>query len=87
MNYYDEKNCHGGRRENMKKGIHPTYMNTKVTCACGNTFEVRSNKEEIHLEVCDQCHPFYTGKQANASRRGNIEKFNRKYGLNQEKNA
>ena len=68
----------------MKKGIHPTYMTTKVSCACGNTFEVESNKEEIHLEVCNECHPFYTGKQGTASKTGRIEKFNRKYGLNQE---
>ena len=47
----------------MKKGIHPEYMDTKVTCACGNTFTVKSNKEELHIEVCDKCHPFFTGKQ------------------------
>lgn len=68
----------------MKKGIHPTYMTAKVNCACGNSFEVESNKEEIHLEVCNECHPFYTGKQGTASKTGRIEKFNRKYGLNKE---
>lgn len=65
----------------MKKGIHPEYMDTKVTCACGNTFTVRSNKEELHLEVCDKCHPFFTGKQGQAAKTGRVEKFNRKYGF------
>lgn len=65
----------------MKKGIHPEYMDTKVTCACGNTFTVRSNKEELHLEVCNQCHPFFTGKQGQAAKTGRVEKFNRKYGF------
>ena len=49
---------HGGRRRQMKKGIHPEYMDTKVTCACGNTFTVKSNKPELHIETCDKCHPF-----------------------------
>lgn len=71
----------------MKKGIHPQYVTTKVTCACGNEFEVRSNKETLHLEVCDKCHPFYTGKQSNVTRRGNVDKFNRKYGINNTENA
>ncbi|MDD3340726.1 MAG: 50S ribosomal protein L31 [Bacilli bacterium] len=72
----------------MKKGIHPQTMVTKVTCACGNEFEVTSNKKELHLEVCDKCHPFYTGQQSKTSRKGNVDKFNRKYGLeNTEKAA
>ncbi len=70
----------------MKKGIHPTYITTKVSCACGNTFEVESNKEELHLEVCDKCHPFFTGVQGKATKTGRVEKFNRKYGLTQEEN-
>ena len=70
----------------MKKGIHPEYIETKVTCACGNTFTVKSNKKELHLEVCNECHPFYKGGKdsAQVSRTGRVEKFNRKYGLNQE---
>ncbi len=69
----------------MKKGIHPAYMETKVTCACGNTFTVQSNKEELHLEVCDKCHPYFTGgTQGKATKTGRVEKFNRKYGLNQD---
>lgn len=70
----------------MKKGIHPTYQTTKVTCACGNTFEVQSNKAELHLEVCDKCHPHYTGVQGKAAKTGRVEKFNRKYGFNKEEN-
>ena len=69
----------------MKKNIHPEYMDTTVTCACGNTFQVRSNQKEIHVEVCNQCHPAYTGKNSHFGKRaGNIEKFNKKYNLKQE---
>lgn len=79
---------HGGRSvEKMKKDIHPKYVETKVTCSCGNTFTVMSNKEELHIEVCDKCHPFFNGSKegANASKTGRVEKFNRKYGLTNEK--
>ena len=65
----------------MKKGIHPDYKEATVTCACGETFKVMSTKEEIHVEVCSKCHPFYTGKQRFASADGRVEKFNKKYGL------
>ena len=69
----------------MKKGIHPEYVDTKVTCACGNKFTVKSNKEELHLEVCNECHPFYKGGKENlVSKTGRVEKFNRKYGLTKE---
>lgn len=67
----------------MKKGIHPNYVDTKVTCACGNTFTVKSNKEELHLETCNKCHPFCTGEQGAVKRTGRVEKFNRKYGFDQ----
>ena len=75
-----------GGELSMKKSIHPEYKETKVTCACGNTFTVNSNKEELHLEVCNECHPFYKGgKDSNlVSKTGRVEKFNRKYGFNQE---
>ena len=75
-----------GGEKNMKKSIHPEYQETKVTCACGNTFTVNSNKEELHLEVCNECHPFYKGgKDAGmVSKTGRVEKFNRKYGFNKE---
>lgn len=65
----------------MKKGIHPNYVDTQVTCACGNTFTVKSNKEQLHLEVCNKCHPFFTGEQGKASKTGAVDKFNRKYGI------
>ncbi len=70
----------------MKKGIHPEYVETKVMCACGNTFTVMSNKPELHIETCDKCHPFYNGKKdgASASKAGRVEKFNRKYGLDKQ---
>ncbi len=68
----------------MKKGIHPKYVETKVNCACGNTFTVQSNKEELHIEVCDKCHPFFTGVQGSTTKTGRVEKFNRKYGLQKE---
>jgi len=61
------------------------YMTTKVTCACGNTFEVMSNKEELHIEVCNECHPFYKGGNGNiASKTGRVEKFNKKYGFDKK---
>ena len=47
----------------MKTGIHPEYAESTVTCSCGNTFVTRSTESELHIELCDQCHPFYTGKQ------------------------
>ena len=72
---------HGGRRIKMKESIHPEYKTAIVTCACGATFETESTNEKINVEVCSECHPFYTGKQGRASKAGRIEKFNRKYGL------
>lgn len=65
----------------MKKDIHPKYEKTVVTCAsCGNKFEVRSTQPEITVEICNKCHPFYTGKQGNTAKTGNVEKFNKRYG-------
>lgn len=63
----------------MKKGIHPEYAKSIVKCACGNTFETCSTKKEIHVEICSNCHPFYTGKQKFLDTAGRIEKFNKKY--------
>ena len=71
----------------MKKNIHPNYVDATVTCACGNTFTVKSDREELHLEACDKCHPFFTGKQGTTTKTGRVEKFNRKYGFNQENKA
>lgn len=64
----------------MKKGIHPEYKMTKVTCACGNTFETRSTAEKLNVEICSNCHPFFTGKQKLVDTAGRVEKFIRKYG-------
>ena len=67
----------------MKAGIHPKVVEATVTCACGETLKVMSTKPEINVEVCSKCHPFYTGKQTRASKTGRVEKFNKKYGLDQ----
>ena len=66
----------------MREGIHPEYKQVKVRCNCGNEFVTGSTKDEIRVEVCSKCHPYYTGQQKAASARGRIEKFNRKYGMN-----
>lgn len=71
----------------MRKNIHPNYVETNVTCSCGNKFKVFSNKEELTLEVCNECHPFFTGKQGTATKTGRVEKFNRKYGFSEDKAA
>lgn len=63
----------------MKQGIHPEYKEITVTCACGNTFTTGSTRDEIKVEVCSECHPFYTGKQKFAERGGRVEKFKKKY--------
>ncbi len=64
----------------MKKNIHPEYVEATVTCACGNTFVTRSTKKEIRVEICSQCHPFFTGKQKFIDSAGRVEKFRKKYG-------
>ncbi len=64
----------------MKKGIHPGFVECKVVCACGNTFTTRSTKEEIRLEICSSCHPFFTGKQKFVDTAGRVEKFYQRYG-------
>ena len=65
----------------MKADIHPMYRRCLVTCACGNTFETRSTLPEIHVEVCSNCHPFYTGQQRQVDTAGRVERFKRKYGI------
>jgi len=68
----------------VKKGIHPEFKECKVVCACGNTFVTRSTKEEIRLEICSNCHPFFTGKQKFVDTAGRVEKFYRRYGAKKE---
>ena len=65
----------------MKEGIHPKYIAANVTCACGNTFETRSTKATIRVEICSNCHPFYTGKQKIVDTEGRVEKFLQKYNM------
>jgi large subunit ribosomal protein L31 len=69
----------------MKKKIHPKYMDTTVTCGCGETFTTRSTKPAITVEICSKCHPFYTGKQKFVDSAGQVEKFQKKFGWTDEK--
>jgi len=64
----------------VKSDIHPKYQTANVHCACGATWETRSTKSEIRLEICSSCHPFFTGKQKLVDTAGRVERFNRKYG-------
>ena len=66
----------------MRSGIHPDYVETTVVCGCGNTFQTRSTKESGHIvvEVCSQCHPFYTGKQKILDSGGRVARFEKRYG-------
>jgi len=64
----------------MKNKIHPKYKPTTVKCACGAEFETRSTRSEFSVEICSNCHPFYTGKQKLVDSEGRVERFNRKWG-------
>ncbi|MGZ4109992.1 MAG: 50S ribosomal protein L31 [Actinomycetota bacterium] len=63
----------------MKQGVHPDYQIATVHCSCGNTFQTRSTKSELRVEVCSNCHPFYTGKQKLLDAGGRVERFQKKY--------
>lgn len=63
----------------MKKDIHPQYKRSVITCICGNTFETRSTVGDLKVEICSQCHPFFTGKQKLVDSAGRVERFQRKY--------
>jgi large subunit ribosomal protein L31 len=65
----------------MKKGIHPKYEPTTITCVCGNVIETRSTAKDIKVEICSNCHPFYTGKQKLVDTAGRVERFKRKYNI------
>lgn len=65
----------------MKKGIHPEYDHTKITCACGNVIETRSTTKDLEVEICSACHPFFTGKQKLVDTAGRVERFKKKYGI------
>lgn len=64
----------------MKADIHPEYSDTAVTCSCGNTFTTRSTVDSLSIELCNECHPFYTGKQKLVDTGGRIDRFERRYG-------
>ncbi len=65
----------------MKQETHPSYNEIAVTCSCGNNFKTKSTlgKEELHIESCSACHPFYTGKQRIVDTAGRVDKFNKRY--------
>lgn len=63
----------------MKTGIHPEYKRAIITCACGNVIETRSTKGSFNIEICSNCHPFFTGKQKFVDSEGRVERFNKKY--------
>jgi len=71
----------GSEVNTMKKEIHPPYTKTKITCACGSTYEVGSTRKELKVEICSNCHPFFTGKQKFVDTGGRVERFKRKYGI------
>ena len=76
---------HGERAEDtMKAGIHPDYQQTTIRCACGNVIETGSTKQDIKVEVCSKCHPFYTGKQKMVDTGGRVSRFNKKFGLDKK---
>ncbi len=64
----------------MKEAIHPDYQSAKIICNCGNVIETRSTRGDFHIEICSQCHPFFTGKQKIMDTAGRIEKFKTRYG-------
>ncbi len=69
----------------MKEGLHPDYTPTKVVCACGNVIETRSTRGDFHVDICNACHPFFTGKQKLMDTAGRIEKFKTRYAATPEK--
>ncbi|MFL6207543.1 MAG: 50S ribosomal protein L31 [Pyrinomonadaceae bacterium] len=72
----------------MKQGIHPQYHEITVSCACGETFKTRSTrKDDLHVEICSACHPFFTGKQKLVDTAGRVDRFNKRYGKKAEEPA
>lgn len=66
----------------MKQGIHPEYVESTVTCSCGNTFQTRSTSPSMRVDVCNKCHPFYTGTQRIVDATGQVERFRKRFNLN-----
>ena len=71
----------------MKTDIHPSYTETTVSCSCGNSFTTRSTSDSVRVELCNECHPFYTGKQKLVDTGGRIDRFERRYGARKGKKA
>jgi len=71
----------------MKKGIHPDYGETTITCVCGNVIHTKSTRKDVKVEICSNCHGFFTGKQRLVDTAGRVEKFNRKYGKRKKQDA
>ncbi len=71
----------------MKKGIHPNYVESKIICSCGSIIETRATLPELHIEICSQCHPFFTGKQKFVDTGGRVERFQKRYKQFIEKGA
>jgi large subunit ribosomal protein L31 len=67
----------------MKDKIHPRYVEATITCSCGNTWKTRSTKENVHLDVCSNCHPYFTGEQRIVDTAGRVERFLKRYKMNQ----
>ena len=65
----------------MKKNIHPDYKVCTISCACGNSFETKSNVEALRIDICSSCHPFFTGEQKLVDAAGRVEKFKNKYNM------
>jgi large subunit ribosomal protein L31 len=69
------------KKMQMKKDIHPNYVECEVSCACGNTLTVKSTESKMRLDVCSACHPFFTGSERMVDATGRVDKFKKKYGL------
>ena len=65
----------------MREGIHPNYVETTITCACGNVIKTRSTKGDIRVEICSKCHPFYTGKTKLVDTGGRVDRFKKRFGM------
>lgn len=68
----------------MKKDIHPNYVETTISCACGATFQTHSTVPKLQIEICSSCHPFFTGKQKLVDTAGRVERFRKRYGLEEK---
>lgn len=81
MGCYDIILFHERKVLKMREGIHPEYKETTITCACGNVIKTRSTKENIRVEICSKCHPFYTGKQKLVDTGGRVDRFKKRFGM------